>query len=298
MTEKSFKLPAFAKINWYLRVFGKRADDFHEICTLFQTISLKDELSFEENDELILSCNHPEIPTDETNLIIKAAKLLQKEFNTKRGARIYLDKQIPSPGGLGGGSADAAVALLGLAKLWNLNLEIRQLREIGANLGSDVPFFFEGGTASAFGRGTEIVATADIEEKFLLVVTPEISVSTAAAYAKLNAPRLTISDSKSNLEFCRREMQKSAVRQMNYQNDFEKTVFETYSEVGRVKQELLKNGAKVALMSGSGASVFGIFEKEETRQATIKAFQEEFNWRMFAVATVSRSAYRRALNLC
>ena len=138
----SFTLPAFAKINWFLKILGKREDNFHEICTAFQTISLFDNLTFSENNELVLTCNDANIPTNEENLIIKAGKVLQARFGINYGAKIHLEKKIPSPGGLGGGSADCAIALLGLAKLWNLKISLAELIEIGKNLGSDVPFFF------------------------------------------------------------------------------------------------------------------------------------------------------------
>lgn len=295
MLRNPFKLPAFAKINWFLRVLGKRDDGFHELCTVFQTVSLCDYLSFSESDELQLSCNLPDLPTDENNLILKAAERLQKHFGQKKGARIHLEKRIPSPGGLGGGSADAAVALLGLARLWNRRISRHDLCQIGQELGADVPFFFYGGTAAATGRGTEIHPIDELEEKFMLLVTPPVSVSTAAAYGKLNAPRLTNPDSKSILKICFDEAETLKSRQSELKNDFEKTIFGIAPEIERVKETLLTLGAERALMSGSGASVFAIFENEETRQATIKALEGEQTWRQFAVATISREKYRDAL---
>lgn len=297
MNRESFTLPAFAKINWFLNILGKRDDGFHEICTAFQTVSLYDNLTFTESEDLVLTCDDNSIPTDESNLIIRAAKSLQEKFSLIKGARIHLEKRIPSPGGLGGGSSNAAVSLIGLAKLWNLEVSLEQFCEIGRNLGSDTPFFFYGGTAAATGRGTEILPTEDVEEFFLLIITPNVIVLTAEAYSKLNVPRLTKFSSKSIFKFCRNETEKLYLRQINPKNDFEKTIFESHPEIKRVKEKLLEAGAKSALMSGSGASVFGIFEKEETRQATLKALQNEANWRMFAVATVTRESYREALKM-
>lgn len=295
MIRESFTLPAYAKINWFLNILGKRADGFHELCTVFQTVSLHDNLTFTPDDELLLTCDDISIPTDINNLIVRAALALQEKFSIRQGAKIHLEKRIPSPGGLGGGSADAAVALIGLSKLWNLEVSTPELCEIGAKLGSDVPFFFCGGTAGATGRGTEIFSLEDIEEEFLLIITPRIAVSTSDAFGKLNAPRLTKYSTKSIFKFCRDEAKKLASNAANSKNDFEKTIFEIYPEIRRVKEKLLESGATSALMSGSGASVFGIFEKEETRQATIKALQDEVNWRKFAVATVTRDSYREAL---
>ncbi|MEP6903389.1 MAG: 4-(cytidine 5'-diphospho)-2-C-methyl-D-erythritol kinase [Actinomycetota bacterium] len=145
MKDTSFTLPSFAKINWFLRIMGKRGDGFHELCTIFQTVSLFDEISFQEHDRIVLTCKDEFIPLDATNIIVKAAQILKREFNIKTGAEIHLEKRIPAPGGLGGGSSNAAVTLLGLAMLWNLKIDFDKLAEIGARLGSDIPFFFYGG---------------------------------------------------------------------------------------------------------------------------------------------------------
>ena len=295
MPEKSFTLPSFAKINLLLRVLGKRDDGFHELFTIFQTVSLHDDLHFSESNEITLTCDDERIPVGETNLIVKAARVLQEKFDLKKGARIHLEKRIPAPGGLGGGSSNAAVALLGLAQLWEINLSFEKLLEIGKQIGSDVPFFFFGGTCAATGRGTEIAPIEDLSEIFLLIVTPNVDVSTAAAFARLNASRLTKEASKSILQICLSEAKALDLRHTELKNDFEASVFAAAPEIKRVKEKLLELGAIRAQMSGSGASVFAVFEKEETRQATLKALEAEKNWRKFAVATVSRSAYREAL---
>jgi 4-diphosphocytidyl-2-C-methyl-D-erythritol kinase len=294
---KTFTLPAFAKINWFLRVLGKREDGFHEICTAFQTISLHDNLTFSASEEFTLTCDHPNIPVDERNLIFRAGASLREKFGIKTGARIHLEKRIPAPGGLGGGSSDAAVALLGLAKLWQIEIDFKELFEIGARLGSDVPFFFCGGTSLGAGRGTEIFPFDEIEEKFMLVVAPKIDVPTARAFKDLKALGLTNQSPESILKYCRSEAEKLNLRHSNLENDFEPSVFKIEPEIKRVKENLLQLGASRALMSGSGASVFAVFDKEETRQATLKALENEQDWRMFAVATISRSEYREALRM-
>lgn len=296
MTDKCFTLPSFAKINWHLRILGRRDDGFHELCTIFQTVSLFDEITFEDASDIQLTCSDKSIPTGETNLIIKAATILKNEFDVEKGAKIHLEKRIPAPGGLGGGSSNAAVALYGLNALWNLKIEIEKLVEIGARLGSDVPFFFYGGTAYGTGRGTEIVPLREFTEKLLLIVTPAVEVSTAEAFSRVNAPYLTNETSKSILKICQNEAESFESRQTRFSNDFEKSVFEFQPEIKRVKETLLRYGANQAVLSGSGASVFATFDKEETRQATLKALEEEKNWRKFAVATVSRDEYRAALN--
>ena len=297
MNENSFTLPSFAKINWFLRVIGKRDDGFHDLCTVFQTVSLCDFLTFSESDEIILTCNDARIPNNEENLIVKAALNLKEKLGIQKGARIHLEKNIPVEGGLGGGSSNAAVALLGLIKLWNIDYGVVNLvSDFGGQIGSDVPFFFRGGTAFGSGRGTEIEPLEDRTEKFILIVTPEIRVSTREAFARLGATRLTKEASKSILQICRDEALSLYPRQNELKNDFEASIFAVEPEIERVKKTLLELGAIKALMSGSGASVFGIFENKETRQAAEKAIENE-NWRKFAVATISRREYREAYSL-
>jgi 4-diphosphocytidyl-2-C-methyl-D-erythritol kinase len=295
MPEKSFTLPSFAKINWLLRVLGKREDDFHELFTVFQTVSLHDNLTFSDSDKINLTCDDEKIPVGENNLIVKAANVLKEKFRIKKGALVHLEKNIPAPGGLGGGSSNAAVALLGLAKLWEINISFEDLVRIGKQIGSDVPFFFFGGTATGTGRGTEIAPIKDLREKFLLIVTPNVEVSTREAFARLNTSRLTKEASKSILQICLSEAETLDLRHIDLKNDFEASVFAAAPEIKRVKETLVELGAIQSLMSGSGASVFAVFEKEETRQATLKALEAENNWRKFAVATISRSEYREAL---
>src|SRR5437764_10466361 len=131
----SFTLPSFAKINWDLRILGKRDDGFHELCTTFQTISLQDDLTFEQADQISLTCSDPSIPVNSSNLILRAAEALRKEYSTISGARIHLEKRVPSPGGLGGASSNAAVALIGLSALWKLDIGIRELENLGSHIG-------------------------------------------------------------------------------------------------------------------------------------------------------------------
>ena len=289
----AFSLPSFAKINLHLRVLGKRGDGFHEIFTVFQTISLADELTFESSGKLELQCEDPSVPAGDTNLIIRAAR----ELSSDRGARITLRKQIPMGGGLGGGSSNAATALIGLNRLWGLERSVKELDLVGAGLGSDVPFFLSGGTAIGSGRGTEIESVEDFGASNLVVVTPDVHVSTGEAYTGIQAENLTIAEANRILRVCRSEAESPDFLRSALVNDFEPTVFARFPEIGRAKKMLLQFGANRALMSGSGASVFGIFDKEETRQAALKALDNEVNWRKFAVAAVSRDEYREKLGI-
>ncbi len=297
MAENKLTLPSFAKINWFLRVLGKRADGFHELFTVFQTISLHDKLSFSEHDKIILICDDKLIPTNENNLIVKAALELKRKFKIKKGAKIHLEKNIPAPGGLGGGSSNSAVALFGLAKLWEIEIDFSETLKIGEKLGSDVPFFFHGGTALGTGRGTDILQLDDIKEEHLLIVTPNIAVSTAEAFARLAVPHLTNKSSKSILQICRDEAETLDLRQSKLINDFEKSVFKIEPEIERIKVKLLELKAEHALLSGSGASVFAVFGDNVQLQDTLKALKIEQDWRVFAVETVSREKYRELLKL-
>lgn len=298
MRSVRLELPSFAKINWLLRILGRRDDGFHEICTIFQTVSLADRIVFEHQKELTLISDRKDLSCGEDNLIIRAARLLQRETGSSLGARIELAKKIPAPGGLGGGSSNAAVALLGLATLWDLDVDFARLIELGAELGSDVPFFLFGGTAFGAGRGTSVTPTRDFRERFMLIVTPDVDVPTAAAFTRLNAPNLTKNDLKSILKICQKEAESFDLAQSGPRNDFEPSVFEFEPAIELVKRTLIDNGARGAVLCGSGASVVGIFDKEETRQASIKALDEFKDWRKFAVATVDRDEFRDAFKEC
>ena len=298
-----FSLPSFAKINWTLRILGKREDGFHELFTIFQTISLHDTLHFEEANEISLSCDDPKIPIDERNLIIQAARSLRRGFDTNKGARIHLEKRIPSPGGLGGGSSNAATALAGLARLWHLDNPPNDASpflwdNLHDELGSDVPFFQFGGTAWGYGRGNVIFPVADIDPvPYMLVVTPIVHVSTRDAFSSVRAPTLTDEERKRTLTVCQKAGEALYSGLSNLINDFEPTVFEAHPEIRRVRDTLLELGASNAALSGSGASVYAVFDKKETRQAAQKALDHESTWRKFAVSTISRSEYAKALGI-
>ncbi len=290
----AFSLPSFAKINWTLHILGKRYDGFHELFTVFQTVSLHDTISFAEADTLELTCDDPNVPVDGRNLILKAAAILRARYGVRSGAAMHLEKRIPSPGGLGGGSSNAAIALIGLARVWELDDDI-DLHSTAAELGSDVAFFLSGGTAIGTGRGDEIELISDIDDQFMLIVTPEISVSTRDAFGKLDAPTLTNEARNHILSVCRKDAASLDPHHSALTNDFERTVFSAHPEIQNVKNTLLDLGAANAALSGSGASVFASFEKEETRQAAIKALDQASTWRKFSVSTISRAKYREAL---
>lgn len=294
MAEHSFTLPSYAKINLCLEIRGKRPDGYHEIDTVFQTVSLRDDISFRAGRDLILTCDDPHVPLGGDNLIIKAAESLRSRYGMVLGASIHLQKRIPSPGGLGGGSSNAAVALLGLKRLWGIEVGFDEMNAIAGELGSDVPFFLYGGTARGTGRGTEITPLVDFDARFILIVTPGIAVSTRAAFEGVHVSNLTTGAANRNLSVCRFDANGTDFYPSMLRNDFESTVLVKFPEIRNIRQMLVDYGA-AALLSGSGASVFGIFDKEETRQTAIKALGDQTNWRSFAVATISRDQYREAV---
>jgi 4-diphosphocytidyl-2-C-methyl-D-erythritol kinase len=287
------KLLSFAKINWTLQIFGRRPDGYHEVATLLQSISLCDELTFElrEDPGISLTCDDPEIPTDDSNLIVKAARALQAD----RGVAITLKKVIPAKGGLGGGSSNAAVTLLALNHLWQKHLENTDLLRISATVGADVPFFLIGGSAEGRGTGTDLYAAEDVEQKHLIVITPNSTVSTATAYASLNRASLTTPDSASILSSSFSQGFSGDSGQWPLHNDFEVAIFEIEPEIKRAKVALLDAGARGALLAGSGSSVFGIFDDEAARDRALGKLRREAGWRIFSCHTVSRAEYLRAM---
>lgn len=300
MSEDAFTLPSFAKINWRLHVLGRRADGFHELRTIFQTVTLQDTLTFSDRDDgqLQLTSDSTDIPLDESNLILRAALALRNHHGIDKGASIHLEKVIPVEGGLGGGSSNAAITLLGLAHLWELETSKEELTQLGASLGADVPFFLTGGTALGKGLGTEVSPINEMAAEHLLIVKPEAKVSTLEAYKALNSPALTKVDSDIILSISRADEQFTDSHPNALHNDFEPVVFQLKPEIWRVKDALLRAGARGALLSGSGSSVFGVFDNREAQGRAIEMLEAEGEWRIFPCATLSRSQYMAALGAC
>lgn len=300
MSTQILTLPSFAKINLSLRVSGRRTDGYHEIRTVFQTVTLHDQLTLEAlpDGRFELACDTDGIPVGETNLIWRAAVALREAFGVRAGARVRLQKRIPVGGGLGGGSSNAAITLLGLSHLWEIQTGRDELAKIGGRLGADVPFFLTGGKALGMGRGTEIQPLADGPHFHLLIVTPLIAVSTAQAYAALDAPALTKAESAANLPISRESLDFSDSLRQGLVNDFEPVVFRLYPEIERARDALLHAGARGALLSGSGASVFGVFDSQEDSGRAHAALRAEGSWRVFPCTTLPRAEYVAALGAC
>jgi 4-diphosphocytidyl-2-C-methyl-D-erythritol kinase len=258
----SIQIQSYAKINWTLEVLFKREDGFHELRTIYQTVSLHDTLTITETDgPLEIVCNDPRVPCDETNLAFKAAALLRESTGTSKGARIEIEKRIPVAAGLGGGSSNAAATLLALVRLWRVEIDEQELIRIAASLGSDVPFFLTGGTALGVGRGEEVYPSEQVHSEHLLLVNPGFAVSTRDAYEKLS--RLTRPEAALNIPFALLAAKGISGLPLVARNDLEEAVVAAHPEIAEVKRRLLSLGARHAQMSGSGATVFGVFDNSQ-----------------------------------
>lgn len=244
---------AYAKINWSLRVIGKRADGYHDIETLFQTITLHDTLRFEPSDRLALTCSDPTIPTDDTNLAVRAAKAIGVT------SRIHLEKRIPAGGGLGGGSADAAAVLKAFG---------REDDGVALALGSDVPFFLRGGTAHATGRGEVLTGLPRVAPVPLLLLIPDERVMTAEAYAMLRrfSPPLGVERYRAMIAS---DLLDHATELIN---DFEEPIFARFPHLRALKSRLYEMGAAWVAMSGSGSTIVGAFRSPADRDTAQRRF--------------------------
>jgi 4-diphosphocytidyl-2-C-methyl-D-erythritol kinase len=257
-------LKAPAKINWSLTVLDKRDDGYHNILSLMQRITLSDSLVFEHSESMEVVTDAP-IPLSD-NLVRRAMMLLKDRRGAKGGARITLHKEIPMAAGLGGGSSDAATALMGLNLLWNLGLGKHELAQMGASLGSDVPFFFHGPASVIKGRGEIVTPFSPGKSHTVLLVKPHLEISTAWAYAELDrvsAGRvLTKKDNNIKL-FCQAlEREDFPLLSSIRRNDLEPLVIRRYPVIAEIKEKLTERGAYFSSMSGSGPTVYGIFGNE------------------------------------
>ena len=276
---------------------GKRDDGYHDIDTVLQTVSLHDTLTFQitEDSQITLLCDDRSVPSDQQNLVWRAAAALQSRFSAGRGVRIRLVKRIPAQAGLGGGSSNAAVTLIALWHLWGIDGARDALVGIAESLGADVSFFLYGGTARGRDRGNTVTAMNDVAATYILALKPNASVPTATAYASLNSPALTTSDAKIILSSSQADSFSGNLNPNTLHNDFEAAVLQLEPEIERATFALMKTGAQAALLAGSGSAVFGIFENKDAQERAIQAIELEAGWRVFPCKTVGRSHYRSAM---
>lgn len=290
--------PSFAKINWCLKVQGKRGDGFHEVLTLLQSIDLSDLLRFEllSDSRIRLRLEGAPVAEGEDNLAVRAARLLQVKTGCRRGVRIHLDKRIPVGAGLGGGSSNAAVSLLALNALWELGLVYRELAEIASELGSDVPFFLVGGMAIGWGRGERIIPLPPVEfAPDLLLIYPRFEVAAGFAYSRLKVGRsseLTAEEAETRIRPFH-----TAVANGNWEaleNDLEAAVLQEFPLLSALQRELRDVGCRKVLLCGSGSTLLALGSPESLDEAKKRCDRKNLGKATFCNA-ISKDQYARRL---
>jgi 4-diphosphocytidyl-2-C-methyl-D-erythritol kinase len=295
---REVRIPAFAKINLRLEILGKRPDGYHELRTIFQSVSLHDELCLRASrqPEISLSILGNAALSQEPsqkNLVYRAVDALRRELKIRSGVEIELKKTIPAGRGLGGGSSDAAAALLGYLRLTGRTLPLPQLLAIASSLGADVPFFLFGGRALGVSRGDEIYPLPDIPRLSLLIVSPrEIHVPTLDAYRWLKARPLTLTKRSADPKLWRFCALCWSAQGSGLSNDFERPVFRRHPRLAQIKRDLLHRGAAEASLAGSGSAVFGVFPSPALARRAAVGFPDD---QTFVCESLSRDGYVRKM---
>jgi 4-diphosphocytidyl-2-C-methyl-D-erythritol kinase len=294
---REIRIRAFAKINLRLDILGKRPDGYHELRTIFQSVSLHDELRLRSSGNsgislTVLGNDSLSREPLQKNLVYAAIHALRRELKVRSGVEIELRKTVPAGRGLGGGSSDAAAALRGYLRLTRRSVPDQRLMEIAAALGADVPFFLFGGRALGIGRGDEIYPLPDISKRALLIVSPrDVHVPTSDAYRWLKASALTKNSLTPKLfKFCSLCW---STQESGLSNDFEPPVFRRHPRLAVIKRELLRRGATEASLAGSGSAVFGVFPSPALARRAAVGFQDD---QTFVCETISRDRYLRKVN--
>ncbi len=285
---------AHAKINLDLRILGLRPDGYHELRTVFQSLALHDVLSCEARPgPFALECSVPGVPLDPTNLAWKAAQVLWRSLRRTgdvRDAVVRIRKHIPMQAGLGGGSADAAAALVALARLWKADVRPAQLMDLASLIGADVPFFLSGGTALGLGRGDEIYPLADLPKHWVVLLTPRFGVSTQDAYGWYDGDRAAGTLARPEPQFVPGPWPSRSAQMVN---DLEPPISHRHPEIAEMRAVLLRAGAVAASMSGSGSTVFGLFQRR-TAAATALGAVAGRGWTTMLTESLGRGDYARA----
>jgi 4-diphosphocytidyl-2-C-methyl-D-erythritol kinase len=285
---------AHAKINLDLRVLGTRPDGFHELRTVFQALDLHDRIEcIPRVGPFAIECETAGVPLDRSNLVWRAAEALWRSLRREGSARdvlVRVHKRIPLQGGLGGGSTDAAATLLALAHAWRLPLRPNQFVDVASTLGADVPFFLSGGTALGLGKGDEIYPLADLPRHWVVLLVPGFGVASVDAYSWYDAER---DPGRSPMV---REAQyvpgpwPSRAAQMI--NDLEAPIARHHPEIEQMKTALRRAGALAAAMSGSGSTVFGLFQKRRDAVLAVDRLSGS-GWRVILTESLGRGDYSR-----
>ena len=269
------RLKARAKINLGLDVLRRREDGYHEVKMVMQTVDLFDDLSFRklEEDCILVSTDKEELAGDESNLVYKAVKLVKDTFGIRRGVAADLTKRIPMAAGMAGGSADAAAAIHGMDRLFSLGLSLEEKQKLGVKIGADVPYCLMGGTALSEGNGEKLTALPAPPPAFLVIAKPDIDVSTAFVYGNLHVDTLKRHPDIDGMVRCIREGDLRGIA-ARMENVLETVTAVRYPVVEEIKSFLKEEGALNALMSGSGPTVFGIYEEERTAEKAFERLKE------------------------
>ncbi len=271
-------IDAPAKVNLFLDIRGKRSDGYHIVSMVMQSVSLFDEITVSDTDsgEIKIVCSDEAVPLDESNTVYKAVELFFKETEKEnKGIEIKIKKNIPTEAGLGGGSTDAAAVLFALNTMFDTELSRKELAEIGAEIGADVPFCVYGGTMSASGIGTILSPLPDLTECYFVIVKPEIGICTKEAYEKSDSPEFSVIKGMDKITEAICEANIKSVAK-NLYNKFE--VVTALPEVEAIKEAMLKCGALGASMTGSGSAVFGIFDNENMRDDCAKELEAQYSF--------------------
>jgi 4-diphosphocytidyl-2-C-methyl-D-erythritol kinase len=279
------KIKSFAKINLGLEILHKRGDGYHEIRTLFQSVDFYDVMVFREikANKIVIEGDNDSIPWDENNLAFKAASLLKEEMRKPAGVEIQVQKRIPPGSGLGGGSSNAAMTLYALNGIWKLGYDIKELMEKGRELGSDVPYFLEGGLCLGEGRGDILSPAEDLKKHYCLLILPPLFQATEAAYKSYPAS-LTSRDKDSKIIKFLQDRDISIL-----ENDLEGTALRFHPRLEDIKRYLQSCQAPLSLVSGTGSAVFGFFRERERAEKAMSSYCYEDT--LHLIETVSREEY-------
>lgn len=290
-TLSSITVSAPAKINLVLRILDRRPDGYHNLWSVMQTVGLEDELQVRlapGRQDIRLSCDTEQLAGDQSNLVYRAAAAVLRQAQRTIGLDIQLLKRIPMGAGLGGGSSDAAATIFGLNRLLELGLTLEQMAEIGQPLGSDVPFFLFAPSAVVAGRGEAVKPVELSDRRWVVLVNPGFGIETKWAYQELANTRGTIPPlSLAHADLDRQSRVSWAQLAEVAENDFEPPVFARHASLREIKQALLAQGAQVALLSGSGATLFGLFQDEAAAWKAEAQIAQDKQLKVFVVPTCS-----------
>lgn len=280
-----------AKINVVLRVLERQPSGYHALWSLMQTVSLVDDIQLRFDPRgtgIDLQCQGGPVQPGPENLVYRAAQLVLERSGIRGRLKINLTKRVPVSAGLGGGSSDAAATISGLNTLFDLKWSLEEMVALGGMLGSDIPFFFAAPSAIVQGWGQEIRAVRAVEKRWIVLVNPGFPIETKTAFEQLAAgraggkPILPVSDALRRIETSGHWTWEEILPHM--ENDFEEALFPLYEPLGRIKKDLMAAGAEGALLSGSGATVFGVFADQGAALAAHEQLKQEVGWRVFVTA--------------